>query len=246
MSVKKIIAKCICLLVIAGFFSGCKLNSKQLLAKRIKHMQEASGNPVTIEEIKAAINRYDSEVTEVQQKNAKIGLWYKILGTRYLDKKMYGEALKCFQSALNVYPDNPNLYYYVGVCAGYMSHAALDFDATGNYSKKQNYLKLAEESYLRAVAIDERLTTALYGLGILYIFELDESEKAIPYLERYLSIEKRSVDGMFVLARAYYSNYQFDKAVELYDKIISTTKSSEKKSEAEANKKVVLNASYGM
>ena len=51
---------------------------------------------------------------------------------------------------------------------------------------------------------------------------------------------------MFVLARAYYSNYQFDKAVELYDKIIATTKSSEKKSEAEANKKVVLNASYGM
>ena len=99
---------------------------------------------------------------------------------------------------------------------------------------------------MRAVAIDERLTTALYGLGILYIFELDESEKAIPYLERYLSIEKRSVDGMFVLARAYYSNYQFDKAVELYDKIIATTKSSEKKSEAEANKKVVLNASYGM
>ena len=51
---------------------------------------------------------------------------------------------------------------------------------------------------------------------------------------------------MFVLARAYYSNYEFDKAVALYDKIIATTKSAEKKADAEANKKVVLDASYGM
>ena len=227
-------------------FSGCSLNSKQILAKRIKHMQESSGNPVTIEEIKDAINKYDAEAVELQRKNAKIGLWYKILGTRYIDKKMYGEALKCFEKALEFYPDNANLYYYVGVCAGYMSHAALDFEAQGTVGKKQRYLELAENSYLRAIQIDDRLTTALYGLGILYVFELDESSKAIPYLERYLDIETRSIDGMFVLARAYYSNYEFDKAVALYDKIIATTKSAEKKADAEANKKVVLDASYGM
>ena len=227
-------------------FSGCSLNSKQILAKRIKHMQESSGNPVTIEEIKDAINKYDAEAVELQRKNAKIGLWYKILGTRYIDKKMYGEALKCFEKALEFYPDNANLYYYVGVCAGYMSHTALDFEAQGTVGKKQRYLELAENSYLRAIQIDDRLTTALYGLGILYVFELDESSKAIPYLERYLDIETRSIDGMFVLARAYYSNYEFDKAVVLYDKIIATTKSAEKKADAEANKKVVLDASYGM
>ena len=244
MSVKKIIAKCICLLVIAGFFSGCKLNSKQLLAKRIKHMQEASGNPVTIEEIKAAINRYDSEVTEVQQKNAKIGLWYKILGTRYLDQKMYGEALKCFQEALQYYPNNQNLYYYVGVCAGYMSHAAMDFGGSGSTEVKYNYLKLAEEAYLRAIEIEDRYVRALYGLGVLYVFELDEPAKAIPHLEKALTIDTKNIDAMFVLARAYYSNYEFDKSAQMYDKIINTTKSAEKKATAEENKKTVLDAAY--
>lgn len=211
-----------------------------MLAKRISHMQKASGNPVSIEEIKEAISKYDDEAREVQMKNGKVGLWYKILGTRYIDRKMYGEALKCFQMALEYYPDNPNLYYYTAICAGYMSHASLDFDATGNFEKKNHYLELSESAYLRALEIDPRLTTALYGLGVLYVFELDECEKAVPYLERYLNIETRSVDGMFLLARAYYFTEEYDKAIALYDKIIETTKSAEKKAEAEANKKIVL------
>ena len=49
---------------------------------------------------------------------------------------------------------------------------------------------------------------------------------------------------MFVLARAYYSSYEFDKAVAMYDKIIATTKSEEKKASAEENKKIVLDAAY--
>ena len=47
---------------------------------------------------------------------------------------------------------------------------------------------------------------------------------------------------MFVLARAYYSSYEFDKAIEMYDKIIETTKSDDTKKTAEENKKIVLDA----
>ena len=49
---------------------------------------------------------------------------------------------------------------------------------------------------------------------------------------------------MFVLARAYYSCYEFDKSTEMYDKIINTTKSQEKKAIALENKEKVLNAQY--
>ena len=176
--------------------------------------------------------------------NQQVGIWYKILGNRYLDNKMYGEALKAFQKALEYYPNNQNLYYWVGVCAGYMSHAAMDFGGTGSSEMKYNYLKLAEEAYLRAIEIEDRYVRALYGLGVLYVFELDESEKAIPYLEKLLTIDTKNIDAMFVLARAYYSSYEFDKAVAMYDKIIATTKSEEKKASAEENKKIVLDAAY--
>ena len=211
---------------------------------RHQKLEEGAESPTSIEELKDAIKKYQERVADVQLAQSQIGIWYKILGTRYLDNKMYGEALKAFQEALNYYPDNQNLYYYVGVCAGYMSHAALDYNASGTNEVKYNYLKLAEEAYLRAIAIEDRYVRALYGLGVLYVFELDEPEKAIPHLEKALSIDTKNLDTMFVLARAYYSSYEFDKAVEMYDRIIDTTKSEDTKKTAEENKSIVLDASY--
>ena len=210
---------------------------------RHQKLEEGVESPTTIEELKDAIKKYQERVADVQLAQSQVGIWYKILGTRYLDNKMYGEALKCFQEALTYYPDNQNLYYYVGVCAGYMSHAALDYNASGTNEVKYNYLKLAEEAYLRAIAIEDRYVRALYGLGVLYVFELDEPEKAIPYLEKAISIDTKNLDTMFVLARAYYSSYEFDKAVAMYDKIIETTKSEDTKKTAEENKKIALDAS---
>ena len=211
---------------------------------RHQKLEEGVDSPTTIEELKDAIQKYQERVADVQLAQSQIGIWYKILGTRYLDNKMYGEALKSFEEALKYYPDNQNLYYYVGVCAGYMSHAALDYNASGTNEVKYNYLKLAEEAYLRAIAIEDRYVRALYGLGVLYVFELDEPDKAIPHLEKALSIDTKNLDTMFVLARAYYSNYEFDKAVQIYDKIIETTKSDDTRKTAEENKSLVLDAAY--
>ncbi|MBP5465576.1 MAG: tetratricopeptide repeat protein, partial [Treponema sp.] len=81
-------------------------------------------------------------------------------------------------------------------------------------------------------------------IGVLYVFELDQPDSAIPYLERFLETQKRDSDAMFVLARAYYQTYQFDKAVVMYDKIIALDPNAEKTAEAKANKKVVLDAQY--
>ncbi len=223
-------------------FTSCGVSNRSIL--RYQKLEEGVSNPTTVDELKDAIKKYGERAADIQLANSQIGIWYKILGTRYIDQKMYGEALKCFQEALKYYPDNQNLYYYVGVCAGYMSHAAMDFGASGSSEVKYNYLKLAEESYLRAISIEDRYVRALYGLGVLYVFELDEPEKAISHLEKALTIDTKNIDAMFVLARAYYSTYEFDKSAQVYDKIIATTKSAETKATAEENKKIVLDAAY--
>lgn len=240
---KKNIYLCSILFLFITTLSSCGVSNKTV--KRHQMMEEGVTNPTTIEELQDAISKYQERVADIQLANSQIGIWYKILGTRYLDAKMYGEALKAFQSALQYYPNNQNLYYYVGVCAGYMSHAALDFTGSGKSEIKYNYLKLAEEAYLRAIAIEDKYVRALYGLGVLYVFEMDEPVKAKPYLEKLLAIDTKNVDAMFVLARAYYSDYEFDKATAMYDKIIETTKSPESKASAEENKKLVLDAAYG-
>lgn len=223
-------------------FMSCGVSNRSIL--RYQKLEEGVSNPTTVDELKDAIKKYGERAADIQLANGQIGIWYKILGTRYIDQKMYGEALKCFQEALKFYPDNQNLYYYVGVCAGYMSHSAMDFGASGSSEVKYNYLKLAEEAYLRAISIEDHYVRALYGLGVLYVFELDESEKAIPHLEKALTIDTKNIDAMFVLARAYYSTYEFDKSAQVYDKIIATTKSAQTKATAEENKKIVLDAAY--
>ena len=228
------------ILLMTVSLTSCKVSKKQII--HLQKLEEGVANPTTVEEIESAIEKYQKRVDDIQLAQSQIGIWYKMLGTKYLDQKMYGEALKCFQQALQYYPNNQNLYYYVGVCAGYMSHAALDYNASGTNEVKYNYLKLAEEAYLRAITIEDRYVRALYGIGVLYVFELDEPAKAIPHLEKALTIDTKNLDAMFVLARAYYSNYEFQKAADMYDKIIETTKSEETRKTAEENKTIALNA----
>lgn len=211
----------------------------------MQQMEEGVSSPTTIDEYKNAIKKYEKRVADMELAQEQIGIWYKILGSRYLDQKMYGEALKCYQKAIEFYPENQNLYYYVGVCAGYMSHSVLDYDAAGNTQKRFNYLKLAESAYLRALSIEPKYVRALYGIGVLYVFELDESDKAVPYLEKLLTIDKGHTDAKFVLANAYYRTGQMQKAAGMYDDIINTTKDPEKKAAAQENKKQVLDLSYG-
>mgnify|MGYP002624988925 FL=1 len=224
---------------------GCTKSNKTIV--RMQKLEEGiEKSPTTEEELKEAIAKYENRIADMQIATGQVGIWYKMLAIRYLDANMYGEALKYFQKAIQIYPENQNLFYYVGLCAGYMAKASLDYTASGDTTTvdKYNYLKLSETAYLRAIELEPKYGRALYGLGILYVFELDQSEKAIPHLEKLLSFDTRNFDAMFVLARAYYMTGEYDRAASLYDKIASQTKSDKKKQEALANKKIILDTQH--
>ncbi|MBO4405069.1 MAG: tetratricopeptide repeat protein [Treponema sp.] len=235
--------KAVSLFFILMIFTSCGASYNSI--KRMQKMEEGVSNPTTKEELTEAISKFDRRAMDLALTDAQIGIWYKILGTRYLDEAMYGKALECFQKAVVTYPNNANLYYYIGICAGYMANTCLDYDAQGNadmeqIQKKLNYMRLSEEAYLRALSIDPKYYRAMYGIGVLYVFQLKEYEKAIPYLEKFLETQKRDTNAMFVLAGAYYSCMEFEKAIQLYDKIIEINPNPEKVNEATANKKFIL------
>ena len=48
-------------LVITSILCGCKTSGKNVLKKRIERMESSSNNPVSIEEIEAAIKEYSKE-----------------------------------------------------------------------------------------------------------------------------------------------------------------------------------------
>lgn len=235
--------------IIFSFFS-CNTKTKYL--KTMIKMEEGVESPNTVEELKDAIVKYEVRVEEVIQCQEQLGLWYKMLGSRYLDaatgangdKLMYGEALKAFQKAIEFYPTNQNLFYFVGICAGNMAKSSLDFNGTGSKKQHDNYLNLAESAYKRAIEIDPNHQRALYGLGVLYVFEMGKSFEAIDILQKLISLDSKNTDAMMVLARAYYSLQMFEEAIEQYDKIIDSSGSEQRIQEAKENKSFVMDEMY--
>ncbi len=231
-------------LTVVVFFSFVSCTKSNMTIKRMQKLEEGVDSPTSISEIKDAIKKYEDRVNDVVLAQQQIGIWYKMLGSRYIKEGMYGEALKAYEAALEIYPTNQNLYYWVGVCAGLMAKESLDFNASGMNQIKENYLELAESAYKRAIDLDDRYERAWYALGSLYSFELAEYEKAVECFEKALEISTKSIDTMFNLARAYYGAYESDKAVEMYDRIISISKSENTRKEAEDLKRQILD-SYG-
>ncbi len=209
--------------------------------QRMQRMEENVGSPTTEAELKDAIKKYQDRIADIQLADAQVGIWYKMLAVRYLDAKMYGEALKNFQIALQYYPNNQNLYYYLGVCASFMSNTKIGI---GEQGEQESYLKMAEDAFLRVLAIEPNHAKALYSLGVLYVWDLKQFDKAIPLLETLVSTQKKDASAKAALAAAYFGNADYEKSVAMYDEIISSTQNAQTKREAEANRQIVLDTAY--
>ena len=203
--------------------------------RRLQELEEGVSNPNTEAELKDAIRKYEKRVDDIIIAEGRIGIWYKILGSRYMDQKMYKKALKAFQSALEYYPENPNLFYQTGLAASLTAKNSLDFELTGTDIEKKRYFDLAASAYNRALEIDSKHSKAVYALSVLYIFELNRPAEAIPILEKIAEWEKKPIDHLFLLGAAYYMTGENEKAIAVYEHIIEISSSAEKKAKAESN-----------
>ena len=232
----------VCCALLGSVVFGSKSSKRQI--KHVQMLEHGVSEPSTIEELTEAIEKYESRTQELLELQEQTGIWYKILATKYIDAEMYGEALNALEKAVQYYPDNQNLFYYIGVSAGYMAKASLDFDAEGKSTKRDNYLLLAEAGYKRAVELDQDYVKAFYGLSVLYVLEMNQPARALPLLEKVLALEPKNEEVMMLLGHAYYLTYDYEAAVAMYDKVIATSKSKERKEAAKANKKAVLDDMY--
>lgn len=192
-----------------------------------------------IREIKDAIAQHEEAVDDTIELTSRIGEYYKQLAVEYINREMYGLALESIRNAVNYFPENPLLFYLAGMSAGRMGKAAV------NQAEEQNLrFAEAEKYYLRALELDSRFAEALYGLSVLYVFEMDRPLDAEPYLQRLIEKETRNFEAMFLLARVYVHAGRIEEAVELYDWIIEDGQSEEQRRQAEQNKAKLLDGQY--
>jgi len=213
------------------------------LAKRIAELSPKGGPPETFDGLRKAIALYEDQIERNVREGAQTGVYWKILAIRLADKKMHNDALNAFERAIYYNTEDPTIYYLTGISAASAAKSLVGFSA-GEQKEKDRLYKLSENSYLKSMELDITYTKPMYGIAILYVFELDRPKDAIPYLERYLKIASSDISAMFVLARAYYSTENYSGAVELYDKIISRTKDKKIKEEALKNKDLIQGMIY--
>jgi len=214
------------------------------LAKRIAEISPRGGPPETIEGLRAAIALYEAQIELNVKEGAQTGVYWKILAIRLADKGMHRDALDAFEHAVQFTPEDPTLFYLTGESASIVAAASLGFSGNAG-TEKEHYTRLAESAYLRSIQLDSVYAKPRLGLGILYTFDQNRAEEAVPHLERYVELSPNDIRGMFVLARAYYMTESYDRAIELYDRIISRTKDPKVKAEAQNNKEIIRNLIYG-
>ncbi len=226
-------------LLFSFFLLGCSKKEDKYYIENLKKM-DSEGYSITPEQekeiakLKVGIQKYKKIVDEKVKAAEQLGVYYKMLAIRYLNNNMYQLALENLKEALKYYPENPILFYLSGVCYGRVAKSIVDDD-----EKRKSTLLLAEKYYRRAIELDNNYRDALFGLAVLYVFELNKPEAAIPLLEKLLTTQKSDTDAMFLLARTYYEVGKAEEAIDMYDRIIEVTKSKKRKEEAIKNKEII-------
>jgi len=213
------------------------------LAKRIAELSPKGGPPETIDGLRQAIALYEDQIERNVREGAQTGTYWKILAIRLADKKMHNEALEAFERAIYYNSEDPVIFYLTGVSAGNVAKSVVGFKTSAEKEREQ-YFKLSENSYKRALELDETYTRPMYGLAVLYVFELNRPVEAIPLLERYLSINTSDYNAMFVLARAHAVTGNYRGAIEVYEKIISRSKKKDIQAEASNNIEIIERMMY--
>ncbi len=222
--------------VISVFFllpllTGCPWDRPdyRALAERLGALDGGDETPVKedrVEELKRDIKRVDKEIDDTIAKVRDKGTYYKLLGLKYMDYSMWNEGVDAFSGALEVYPENSRLHYYRGVC---LAQAGVN---ESRFAEKNALFRSAEEDYIRASEIDRIYGSPLWGLAILYVYEMDRPSDAAPVLDRLLDIQPSHEKATLLRAELYRAAGDKMRALELYHKLQADGKDKQSKAEA--------------
>jgi len=188
--------------------------NRQSLAVRMAENEGQADNDKRIAELKADIRSVDKQVEKTIETVRDKGTYWRLLGLKYMDYKMWGESLEAFDEAVAIYPENAALLHNRALAAGQLALSA------DNPESESSYFSRAEAGYKRAIEVDPRYSPSLYALSVLLVFELNRPLDAAPLLQDYLRIERSDINGRFLLARVYLEAGMKSEALNLYEEII--------------------------
>ena len=200
--------------------------------------------PDNITQLRRSIAAYERRIAQHVHSAARSATYWKLLGIRLQQRGLHGEALEAFARAIDLAPEDPTLHHHTGISAAITAKSFHLFPGR-DITDRVLHFNLAEEAFLRAIELDDRYLRPRYSLGVLYVFDLDMPEEAIPHLRRVLEISRNDIDTMFVLARAFYMTGNFREAIDLFDRIIMLTRDAQTRINAQNNRETVMRRIHG-
>ncbi|MBI2968015.1 MAG: PD40 domain-containing protein [Bacteroidetes bacterium] len=94
------------------------------------------------------------------------------------------------------------------------------------FFKEGNYLS-ALPLYLKLKEMEPDNMEYTYRAGICFLYKSDQTFRAVEFLEKCLSEYPKAKDINYYLGRAYHLNYQFDEAIEQFNKTLESKKTTE-------------------
>ena len=218
---------------------SCKLSqTRNELAKRMAAEEHQGDNKERISELKSDIRGVEKQIEETIESVRDKGTYWRLLGLKYMDYKMWGEAVSALNEAIHIYPEHAFLLYNRALSFGQLSLSA------DTQEQRIAYLSRAEQGHRRALSIDPRFTPAMYALAILLVFELENPLEARDILENYLELERSDINARFLLARVHIELGENGEALRLYEEIRDIAKNEEDISKANELHRLVERGEY--
>ncbi len=228
---------------LAAVIQSCSRGDDKMLELLVSTERDGyKGEPVDlerIEELEKSLRKYENDIQKRVQDTGQLGIYYRALAIDLMEKEIYGPALEEFRKAMDIYPANPVLLYYSGVCRAYLAASE------GDPRKREEGVAEASYYYERAVELDGRYQSALYASAVLALFEMDNPVEAERRTLRLLERYPGHIGGKFLLARIRLMEGFPERAAELYGEISDSPRASEdEKKRAQQNRVSILGGTY--
>jgi cytochrome c-type biogenesis protein CcmH/NrfG len=207
--------------------------------KRTEARAGAEADQRRIAELESGIRKYRQEVDRKVRASDQLGVYYRMLAVRYMELGMYRQAYEALEEARKIYPENPVLNYYAGVCAARLSLGQVEDE------ERRQWLERAERYYRRAIELDPLHSESMYALAVLLAYELKRPEEAEALLLRLLEREKKNADALFLLGGLYFGSGRLEQALEAYRRLEGLNLSEDRRRQAGENRKKIEDEMHG-
>ncbi|UER67486.1 hypothetical protein LKV13_01500 [Borrelia sp. BU AG58] len=206
---RKLVPFLLFLLISCGDGAKEKVN----LGLRIREIDIAGGGPLEkIEVYKEFIDREEKNILSLLNSIDKKSRFFSLIGLELIKLGQYGPAIEYFNKNLEYGPDNHLSHFYVGVSSYNLAKEIKSRE------KIEEYLNLAERSFLKSLSIKSDFKKALFSISTMYVYDLDKQVDAREYLSRLEAMGESYFEFFMLRGSNYYALGDFSNALLFYEK----------------------------